>query len=151
MNKGYQRLPNLTMNSPAGSTKLEVLSTITRWTYTWHCMKQDYLSTSCQYEFSKKKSHKIFFFPLFLINSNILHWLVHGNFPSAGPKLTHVAQAVYSRQTLHESTTLPFSNAEEREAIIACAHLDTLHNSYAVQSWNRVYSVSGTDIDETQT
>lgn len=45
--------------------------------------------------FKKEKPQKVFFSPLFLVNSNILHWLVHGNFPSAGPKLTHVAQAVF--------------------------------------------------------
>ena len=39
---------------------------------------------------------------------------------SAGPKLSHVAGAVYLRHfSSHESAALPFSNAGEREAIIA--------------------------------
>lgn len=74
-----------------------------------------------------------------------------GNFLVAGPKLSPVAWAVYWRAFSHEPTTLPFSNAEEREAIRAGAHLDTLHNSYTGQSRNGIYSVSGPDVDVAQT
>lgn len=78
--------------------------------------------------------------------------MVHGDFPSADCKLSHVAWAVYLRHfSSHGSTALPFSNAEEKEAIIDCDNLDTLHNSYTVQSRNGIYSVSGTDVDVAQT
>lgn len=69
------------------------------------------------------------------------------DFPSAGPELSHAAWAVCLRPFSLESTALPFSNAKEREAIIAGVHLDTLHHSYTAQSQNGIYSISGTDVD----
>lgn len=66
----------------------------------------------------KKRSHRDVFL-LSLVNSRLLT-LVHGDFLNAGPKSSHVARAVYLRHfSSHESTALPFSNAGEREAIVA--------------------------------
>ena len=61
----------------------------------------------------KERNHRDFFL-LSLVNSHLLT-LIHGDFLSAGPKLSHVAGAVYLRHfSSHESTALPFSNAGER-------------------------------------
>ena len=65
----------------------------------------------------QKRSHRDFLL-LSLVNSHLLHWSMETL--SAGPKLSHVAGAVYLRHfSSHESAALPFSNAGEREAIIA--------------------------------